>query len=199
MPEEVFISYARFDREKVMPFVDILRDTGVSVWVDEGKIDAATLWSEEIVDAINNCKAMVVMLSQNSTGSDNVVKEVMLASENKKKILPVYLEPTKIPRKLQYQLAGIQHLEVFDCDTEGLSENLCRSLNRLGVQTNDSPIKPVIKPKTKRPNPLLQLFLNPTKRTKSIVGVLSLCLLAFLIGFFLTRPWFPMRDICATA
>ena len=107
MPEEVFISYARFDREKVMPFVDILRDTGVSVWVDEGKIDAATLWSEEIVDAINNCKAMVVMLSQNSTGSDNVVKEVMLASENKKKILPVYLEPTKIPRKLQYQLAGI--------------------------------------------------------------------------------------------
>ena len=62
MPEEVFISYARFDREKVMPFVDILRDTGVSVWVDECKIDASTLWSEEIVDAINNCKAMVVML-----------------------------------------------------------------------------------------------------------------------------------------
>ena len=169
-----------------MPFVDILRDTGVSVWVDEGKIDAATLWSEEIVDAINNCKAMVVMLSQNSICSDNVVKEVMLASENKKQILPVYLEPTKIPRKLQYQLAGIQHLEVFDCDTEGLSENLCRSLNRLGVQTNDSPIKPVIMPKSKRPNPLFQLLLNPTKRTKSIVGVFSLCLLAFLIGFFLS-------------
>lgn len=169
-----------------MPFVDILRGTGVSVWVDEGKIDAATLWSEEIVDAINNCKAMVVMLSQNSICSDNVVKEVMLASENKKQILPVYLEPTKIPRKLQYQLAGIQHLEVFDCDTEGLSENLCRSLNRLGVQTNDSLIKPVIIPKTKRPNPLFQLLLNPTKRTKSIVGVFSLCLLAFLIGFFLS-------------
>ena len=99
-----------------MPVVDILRGTGISVWVDEAKIDAATLWSEEIVDAINNCKAMVVMLSQNSTGSDNVVKEVMLASENKKKILPVHLEATEIPRKLQYQLAGIQHLEVFDCE-----------------------------------------------------------------------------------
>ena len=99
MPDEVFISYARSDREKVMPVVDILRGTGISVWVDEAKIDAATLWSEEIVDAINNCKAMVVMLSQSSTGSDNVVKEVMLASENKKKILPVHLEPTEIPRK----------------------------------------------------------------------------------------------------
>ena len=55
MPDEVFISYARSDREKVMPVVDILRGTGVSVWVDEAKIDAATLCSEEIVDAINNC------------------------------------------------------------------------------------------------------------------------------------------------
>ena len=63
MPDEVFISYARSDREKVMPVVDILRGTGISVWVDEAKIDAATLWSEEIVDAINNCKDMVVMLA----------------------------------------------------------------------------------------------------------------------------------------
>ncbi|MBT3614840.1 MAG: hypothetical protein HN707_13490 [Verrucomicrobia bacterium] len=49
-----------------------------------------------MVDAINNCKDMVVMLSQNSTGSDNIVKEVMLASENKKGNVPVHLEPTEI-------------------------------------------------------------------------------------------------------
>jgi len=186
MSEEVFISYARFDSKKVMPFVDVLRGRGVSVWVDEGKIDAATLWSEEIVDAINKCKTVVVMLSQNSIRSDNVVKEVMLASENKKQILPVYLEPTKIPRKLQYQLAGIQHLELFDSDTEGLSENLSRSLNRLGIKTNYSSIQPIIKPKTKRLNLLLKVFLNPAKRAKSIAGVLSLCFLTFLIGFFLS-------------
>jgi hypothetical protein len=99
MPDEVFISYARSDREKVMPVVDILPGTGISVWVDEAKTDAATLWSEEIVDAINNCKAMVVMLSQSSTGSDSIVNEVMLASENKKKMLPVHLESTEILRK----------------------------------------------------------------------------------------------------
>ena len=52
MPDEVFISYARSDREKVMPVVDILRGTGISVWVDEAKIDAATLWSEEIAELL---------------------------------------------------------------------------------------------------------------------------------------------------
>ena len=194
MSEEVFISYARSDREKVMPFVDVLRGTGVSVWVDEGKIDAATLWSEEIVDAINNCKAMVVMLSENSTSSHNVVKEVMLASENKKQILPVYIEPTKIPRKLQYQLAGIQHLEVYDCDTERLYENLCRTLNRLGIQTSDSPIHSSKKPNTKRPNPILQLFLKPSKRIKSIAGILSLCVLTFLAGLFLNSQTVPVSE-----
>ena len=106
MPDEVFISYARSDREKVMPVVDILRGTGISVWVDETKIDAATLWSEEIVDAINNCKAMVVMLSQNSTGSDNVVKELSIASEEKKPMLPVYLQRSQLPKSTRYQLAG---------------------------------------------------------------------------------------------
>ena len=91
MREEVFISYARFDWEKVMPVVHILRSTDISVWVDD-----ATLWSEEIVDAINNSKDMVVMLSQSSIGSDNIVKEVILASENKKGNVPVHLEPTEI-------------------------------------------------------------------------------------------------------
>ena len=181
MQDEVFISYARSDREKVMPIVGILRSAGVSIWVDEGKIDAATLWSEEIVDAINNCKVMIVMLSKNSTSSENVVKEVMLASENKKQILPVYIESTDVPRKLQYQLAGIQHLEVSESNIEDLSENLSRSLNRLGIDIIDSPVRPIIKSKINRPNLVLKFFLNPTKRTKSIFGVLSLCFLAFLV------------------
>ena len=113
MSAEVFISYSSYDRDRVMPVVESLRSSGISVWVDEGNIHAADLWSEQIVQAIADCRVMVVMLSQNSTDSHNVVKEVMLASEQKKALLPVYLEPANIPAKLQYQLAGIQHLELY--------------------------------------------------------------------------------------
>ena len=45
--------------------------------------------------------------------SDNVAKEVVLVSERKGHILPVYLEPTVIPPTLKYQLAGIQHIDYF--------------------------------------------------------------------------------------
>ena len=43
MSAEVFISYARDDRERVMPLVDRLRSAGVATCVDEGNVDAATL------------------------------------------------------------------------------------------------------------------------------------------------------------
>ena len=92
MGADVFISYSSLDRDRVIPVVDYLRSSGISVWVDEGNIHAADLWSEQIVQAIADCRVMVVMLSSNSTDSHNVVKEAMLASEQKKALLPVYLE-----------------------------------------------------------------------------------------------------------
>ena len=133
MGAEVFVSYSSLDRDRVMPVVESLRGNGISVWVDEGNIHAADLWSEQIVQAIADCRVMVVMLSQNSTDSHNVVKEVMLASEQKKALLPVYLEPADIPAKLQYQLAGIQHLELYGQDEGHVLEDLANGLAKRGI------------------------------------------------------------------
>ena len=48
MPDDIFISYARADRERINPIVDAMRAVGVTFWIDEGQIHAATLWSEEL-------------------------------------------------------------------------------------------------------------------------------------------------------
>ena len=183
MPAEIFISYARVDRDRIEPLLDSLRAINVSFWVDEGNIHAATLWSEEIVDAINACTVMVVILSDNSTTSDNVVKEVMLASELKKPILPVYLEETEVPRKLQYQLAGIQHLELHGRDISNLSAELAKSLNRMGVQTSDSVPIAASHPNITRAKRRFKL----SKKTKSTVKTICLCLFAFTIGLLITK------------
>ena len=58
MSVEVFISYSSQDYDRVMPLVDRLRSAGAAVWVDEGNIDAATLWSESIVKAIIDTLAL---------------------------------------------------------------------------------------------------------------------------------------------
>ena len=136
MSIEVFVSYSSQDYERVIPLVDRMRSAGIGVWVDEGNIDAATLWSESIVEAIAECRVLIMMVSSHSTGSHNVVKEVMIASEGKKTILPIYLEPSEIPSKLKYQLTGIQHLEWLDGGNDEVFETLKDSLAKRGVTVN---------------------------------------------------------------
>jgi adenylate cyclase len=133
-PAEVFVSYSRGDQQRVFELAAKLRAAGVSLWIDQGAIDAASLWSEQIVNALESAKALLLIVTPSSVHSDNVAKEVMLVSERKGHILPVHLEPTVIPPTLKYQLAGIQHIEYFQGgDADAGIKALLRSLERLGV------------------------------------------------------------------
>ncbi len=132
MSEKIFISYARKDREKTAPITDLFRDKGYSYWMDESNIEAAGLWSEQIVQAIKECEVLVLLVSENSLASDNVHKEVMLASESNKRILPIYLEPCDLPDRFRYQLAGIQHVEFYDLNSEKVRSKICSSLEEGG-------------------------------------------------------------------
>ena len=138
MPEEVFISYGSADRERIQDLVSRLRQAGVTVWIDEAGIEGAAMWSEEIVGAINHCKVLILAISSNSAKSKNVVRELALASEEEKTILPVFIESTEIPESMKYQLAGIQRVEYFAGNEEKAIGSVLRALSRLGITTNDS-------------------------------------------------------------
>ena len=133
MSAEVFISYAAKDRERVLGLVKRLRDAGVTVWIDQAGIDVSTMWSQEIVNAIRDCKVMLLSISPHSTESENVVKELALASERKKPIIPVYLESADIPGTMEYQLAGIQRVEYFAESEDAAFRAMVRSLVKRGV------------------------------------------------------------------
>ena len=77
-----------------------------SAGIGEGGIHGASLWGQEIVDAIDASKVMVLMISDSAITSDNVVMELSIASEEKKPILPVYLQRSQLPKPTRYQLAG---------------------------------------------------------------------------------------------
>jgi adenylate cyclase len=130
---DVFVSYSREDKESVLSLATKLREAGVSLWIDQGSIDGAAMWGEEIVNALENAKVLLLMVSEKSVNSHNVVKEVVLASERKEHILPIHLEPTRIPAGLKYPLAGIQHIEYFANDPDDSLRSILRSLERLGV------------------------------------------------------------------
>ncbi len=145
-PAEVFVSYSRTDKERVLEWVEKLRTAGVSVWLDTSGIDAATRWGEQIVNALEGAKVLLLMVSEAAVRSDHVAKEVTLVSERKGHILPVHLEPTPIPASLRYQLAGIQHIECFGpADSDRGLQTLLRSLERIGVNVAPPPPVPASK------------------------------------------------------
>jgi adenylate cyclase len=134
-PAEVFVSYARTDKERVLELAGKLRAAGVSLWLDTSGIDAATLWGEQIVNALESAKVLLLMLTGSAVESKNVAREVMLVSERNGNILPVHLEPIQIPPTLKYQLAGIQHVECFrQGDSTDSLKTIVRALQRLGVK-----------------------------------------------------------------
>ena len=137
MSAEVFISYATSDRDRVLGLVERLRSAGVTVWIDQAGIDVSSMWSQEIVSAIKGCKVMLLSISPHSTESENVVKELALASERKKPIIPVYLQAAEIPETMEYQLAGIQRVEYFKENEDAAFKAMLRSLVKRGVHVDE--------------------------------------------------------------
>ena len=115
---------------------------GVQLWIDQGGIDGATLWGEQIVNALDQSKVLLLMVSPAAVRSHNVAKEVMLTSERKGLILPVHLEPTTIPPSLKYPLAGIQHIEYFHGDADANLRAILRSLEHAGASI--APPRPAV-------------------------------------------------------
>jgi hypothetical protein len=109
----VFISYSRMDNETVDLIVARLVKDDFEVWLDRQDRNAGTLWRGEIVEAIDQAYALMLVLSPNSVASDNVRKQVDLAAGAKTEIIAVLLSPVNVPAKLRHQLAANQWIDYY--------------------------------------------------------------------------------------
>ena len=136
MKPEIFVSYSRADQAQVFPIVEKLRDRGLNIWIDQEGIHGAKLWSQEIVNAIESSKIFILFASAKAFESKNVTKELALASESDKQILPVFLEDAEIPTAMKYQLAGIQHLVHEKNKLDPTIGNIIQTLGNLEIQSS---------------------------------------------------------------
>ena len=122
--KKIFVSYSRVDTEKVDRLATRLREEAHDVSIDRKSIQGGDIWTRRLVEEIERADVILACLSTSSVRSDNVRRELQLALDAKKTILPVMLETTVIPSELKYQLAGLQMID-FVADFEvGLQELL---------------------------------------------------------------------------
>jgi TolB-like protein len=110
----IFISYSREDEKQALHLLALLRREGYSVWIDQEAIAGASIWSDEIVQNIKSSEIFLALLSDSSAASPNVAKEIALAAEHGKIILPIEIGSVTLPGRLEYALAGIQKTNFHD-------------------------------------------------------------------------------------
>lgn len=140
----IFLSYSRSDGGYVDKLSVAIESVGVRVWVDRRGLRGGDQWREEIVRAIKTADLFMLVLSPNSARSDNVRKELDIAEGAKRPILPVAIAPTKIPSAMEYQLVGIQIVELWR-DSRRAGEWLLKAMSAYklpGLQTGRTPNLP---------------------------------------------------------
>ena len=80
---EIFVSYARKDKEQVQQIMRDLSGLGYEYWMDTQKLQGGNFCAKEIPQAIDSCKVLLCFMSMESTKSDNVRREIQLAFEKK--------------------------------------------------------------------------------------------------------------------
>lgn len=104
-PDDIDIaaSYSRRDAALVVPLLDALKARGVKVWFDKN-IPGGALWEETITRNMRRAKAVVFFASSESLASDRCFDEVSAARTLRKPIIPVLVEPIKMPDDLPDRL-----------------------------------------------------------------------------------------------
>ena len=126
---EIFLSYSRRDHDFADRLTGCLKNEGIHVWVDTQEIQGGDAWRAAIVRAITDCDAFLVVLSPQCVASKNVVKELSLASEKSRHIIPIIFEQCDIPDGMQYQLAELQRIDFCELGFDAALQRLVHTLH----------------------------------------------------------------------
>jgi serine/threonine-protein kinase len=123
----VFVCYAHDDNAVVYPEMQWLRDQGVNVWYDEG-ISAGTNWRAAIGDHLLNASHVLFYISQHSLTSDHCNREINLALDERKHVVPVYLEDVDLTSDLKVGLNRVQAIHRLEIDEKEYRDKLSAAM-----------------------------------------------------------------------
>lgn len=175
----VFISYSRKDSDFVNEFIEKLRGAGVHLWIDKN-IKLGGRWDNSIETALESCDDVLVIASENSMESNNVLDEVAYCLEENKRVIPIRIEDCE----MNFRLRRIQHLDYFE-DEEGAFERLLKALNKdpkedvASLELNKEKKIPKTVPKPEAPVSVD----SPKKNNRSLIYVAIVVVVAGIIYF----------------
>lgn len=116
----IFISYSRIDKNTVFPFVRrIEQELNTICWIDSEGIEGGSQFEEVIVNAIDESKVVLFMLSDSSINSMWTRLEVFYAEDEGKKIVPIVIDGKGLRKWFKFHFGNVDYIDIQDeeqCD-----------------------------------------------------------------------------------
>ena len=110
MEYDIFISYSRKDGAVVQSVVDRLKAEGYCCWMDVTGIESSDEFKRVLVKAIRQSKVVLFFSSVNSNNTEWTVKEINIAVQMKKPIIPVRLDDAPYDDSILFDLSGLDYI-----------------------------------------------------------------------------------------
>jgi hypothetical protein len=121
MSRDVFISHSAQDKKVAETICAALEDSGIQCWVAPRDVRPGRSFPGEITRAIQQSKVMLLIFSQHSNSSEQVLREVQLAVDCHVPIIRLRIEDIPLSDDLRYYLSTPHWLDAL---THPLSKHI---------------------------------------------------------------------------
>ena len=101
----IFVSYCHKDKEKVYPMLELLARAGYRLWYDAGN-HAGDNWVLNIENHLEDSTVVIAFISENASLSHNCKSEITYAFKCRKKVVPVLIDDSDLPKGFRMQLSN---------------------------------------------------------------------------------------------
>ena len=119
---DLFVSHATEYRQAALRIVFNLEARGVPCWIAPRKIRPGNAFDDEIADAINGCRAFVLVFSNRCNDSEYIRREITVAGNAQKLIIPFRIEDVEPQRGLSVRLANLHWINAFTARERAIEE-----------------------------------------------------------------------------
>lgn len=130
MKYDVFISYSSLDQKVAEGVCAYLEQHCIRCFIAYRDIPKGVGWASAIVDALDESRMMIVVFSGNFNRSEQVDREIELASEDKKPILTFRISNDTFKGAKKYYLKNLNWIDAFP-HPEQCFDSLCENVRKL--------------------------------------------------------------------
>ena len=131
MTKQVFISYSSNDLHTAERVCTLLEAGSIGCWIASRDVLPGTIYAEEIINAIENTDAIVLICSRYTSDSVHVRSEIEHAFSRKKIIFPVRMEDVELGKALEYFLSSSHWLAAWNTPLEECVNRLVESMRTM--------------------------------------------------------------------